>query len=171
MFGRATITLGIVPYSSLCMKYLENRWTDLHQIHTQDVFGGPSLGRVWRSRLKLPGTKQHFSALSAACVRFMFGKTSLAFSLIIFFANDCKRYEHVKAHCTCYTCIYIYSVSYMCSFCLNPVYTIQPVVKPVVQPVWQPVECLYTRCNRLSIRFDNRFENGFDHRLYRVNGA
>jgi len=29
--------------------------------------------------------------------------------------------------------------------------------------VWQPVECLYTRYNRLSDRFDNR--------LYRVNGS
>ena len=28
-----------------------------------------------------PGTKRHFSALSAACVRFVFGKTSLASSL------------------------------------------------------------------------------------------
>jgi len=28
------------------MKYLGNRWTDLRQIHTEDVFG-PSLGRVW----------------------------------------------------------------------------------------------------------------------------
>jgi len=48
---------------------------------------------------------------------------------------------------------------------LNPVYTIQPVeavVKAVVQPVWQPVGCLFTRCSRLSNRFDNR--------LYRVNG-
>jgi len=26
--------------------------------------------------------KRHFSAVSAACVRFMFGKTSLAFSLM-----------------------------------------------------------------------------------------
>jgi len=47
------------------------------------------------------------------------------------------------------------------------VYTIQPFVKPVVKRVWQPVECLYTRYNRLSNRFDNRFDN----RLYRVNGA
>jgi len=37
------------------------------------------------------------------------------------------------------------------------VYTIQPVVKPVVKRVWQPVECLYTRYNRSSIRFDNQF--------------
>jgi len=40
------------------------------------------------------------------------------------------------------------------------VYTIQPFVKPVVKQVWQPVECLYTRYNR--------FDNGFDNRLYRV---
>jgi len=25
--------------SYLCMKYLRNRWTDLRQIHTEDVFG------------------------------------------------------------------------------------------------------------------------------------
>jgi len=76
------------------------------------------------------------------------------------------------------------------TFQLYPVYMIQPVVNPVVQPdlttgwtnsgcsvvrstgcqtglttswVWQPVECLYTRYNRLSNRFDNR--------LYCVNGA
>jgi len=30
---------------TLCMKYLGNHWTDLRQIHTEDVFG-PSLGRV-----------------------------------------------------------------------------------------------------------------------------
>jgi len=36
----------------LCMKYLRNRWTDLHQIHTEDVFSA-SLGRVWRSRSKV----------------------------------------------------------------------------------------------------------------------
>jgi len=41
-------------------------------------------------------------------------------------------------------------------YCLNPVYTIQPVVKPVVQPVWQPVGCLFTRYSRW---FDNRYDN------------
>ena len=51
----------------LCVKYLGNRWTDLRQIHTEDVFG-PSLGRVWRSRSR---------SISAACVRFVFEKTSL----------------------------------------------------------------------------------------------
>jgi len=59
--------------------YLGNRWTNLRQIHTKDVFG-PSLGRVWRSRSRSPGTNTAFLALSAACVRFMFGKTSLASS-------------------------------------------------------------------------------------------
>jgi len=32
----------------LCVKYLGNCWTDLRQIHREDMFG-PSLGRVWRS--------------------------------------------------------------------------------------------------------------------------
>jgi len=41
----------------------------------EDVFG-PLLG-VWRSRSKIKVTweKRHFSALSVACVRFMFGKS------------------------------------------------------------------------------------------------
>jgi len=33
-------------------KYFWNRWTDLRQIHGEDVFG-PSLGRVWMSRSKV----------------------------------------------------------------------------------------------------------------------
>ena len=33
----------------LCVKYLWNCWTALHQIHRENVFG-PSLGRVWMSR-------------------------------------------------------------------------------------------------------------------------
>ena len=54
----------------LCMKCLGNRWTDLRQIHTEDVFG-PSLGQVWRSRSKANNTRDQmaFSALSAACVQ------------------------------------------------------------------------------------------------------
>ena len=62
----------------LCTKYLGNCWTDLYQIHRQDMFS-PSLGRVWRSRSKVigsPGTKTAFLALLAACVWFMFCKTS-----------------------------------------------------------------------------------------------
>jgi len=61
------------------------------------------------------------------------------------------------------------------------------IVKPVVKRVWQPFECLYTRYNRLSNRFDsrlyrvysqlsnrrlsNRLLNRFDNQLYRVNGV
>ena len=60
-----------------CMKCLGNRRMDLGQIHKKDVFV-PSLGQVWSSRS--PGTKTAFSALSAAYVRFVFGKTSLASS-------------------------------------------------------------------------------------------
>ena len=67
-----------------CIKHLRNHWTDLRQIHTEDVFG-PSLGQVWRSRSNVKGQghqeqKWHFLALSAACVcvLFMFGKTFLA---------------------------------------------------------------------------------------------
>jgi len=69
----------------LCVKYLWNRWTDLHQIHTEDVFG-PSLGRVWRSRSKAKVTRnktRHFLALLADCMHFVFGKTSLASSVVV----------------------------------------------------------------------------------------
>jgi len=58
-----------------CMKYLRNRWTDLRQIHREDVFG-PSLGRVWMSWSKIKvirDKKLHFSDLSAACMQFMLG--------------------------------------------------------------------------------------------------
>ena len=53
---------------------------------------------------------------------------------------------------------------------LSPVYTIQPVVKPVVQlsnRFDNRVKCSYTRYNRLSNPFDNRYDNW----LYRVNGV
>jgi len=72
----------------VCMKYLRNRWMDLCQTHTEDVFS-LSLRRVWRSRFSgtlnpthslTRGKKQHFSALSAIYMQFMFGKTSLASS-------------------------------------------------------------------------------------------
>jgi len=55
---------------------------DLRQIHTEDMFMVPPLDefedQCQKSRSQ--GTKTAFSALSAACVRFMFGKTSLASS-------------------------------------------------------------------------------------------
>jgi len=94
-----------VSFFCLCIKYLWNCCADLHQIHMEDVFG-PSLERVWMSRS--PGTKRavysyhprqrrngtcwlqitlcssrrdHFVAAGGdfgCCVRFIFGKTSLA---------------------------------------------------------------------------------------------
>jgi len=63
----------------LCVKYLGNRWTDLRQIHTEDVFG-PSLGRVWRSRSR---------SISAACVRFVFEKN--IFALVFWFFAAARR--------------------------------------------------------------------------------
>jgi len=63
----------LVLVSSLCTKYLGNRWTDMRQIHTEDVFC-PSLGQIWGRR-----------SISAACVLFMFGKT---FLLCLFYNNE-----------------------------------------------------------------------------------
>jgi len=40
----------------LCIKYLRNRWTDLCQICMEDLFG-PSLGGVWRSKIKVTRDK------------------------------------------------------------------------------------------------------------------
>jgi len=70
--------------SWLCIKYLRNRWTDLRQIH---MFG-PSVGWVWRSKSKVKGQghrdkQRHFSALSVACVRFVFRKISLVSSFYL----------------------------------------------------------------------------------------
>jgi len=39
------------------------------------------------------GQKQHFSALLAACVRFMFGKTSLASGLFLVFEPEISVYK------------------------------------------------------------------------------
>ena len=67
------------------------------QIHIEVVFG-PSTGRVWRSRWKVKGQsqghqgqKRYFSALSAAWVQFMFGKTSLASSFVCLFTFSILR--------------------------------------------------------------------------------
>jgi len=58
----------------------------------------------------------------------------------------------------------------------NPVYTIQSVIKPVVQPGL--TTGLTTMLNEQTVRSTgcqtwlyNRLDNGFDNRLYRVNGA
>ena len=62
MFVRAAITFGICPHSNfhlfcLSLKYLWNRWTDLRQIHREDVFD-PLLKITWMSRLKVKVTKE-----------------------------------------------------------------------------------------------------------------
>jgi len=51
--------LFLVPsvcFICLQVKYLGNQWTDLRQIHTQDVFG-PSIRWVWQSRSKVKVTR------------------------------------------------------------------------------------------------------------------
>jgi len=82
----------------LCVKYLGNHC----QIRTEDVFG-PSLGRVWRSRSKSPGTKTAFSALSAACVRFMFGKTSLTSSSLSVLQTCGRSQNYWRSRLTVFT--------------------------------------------------------------------
>ena len=66
----------------LCMKYLGNCWTDLRQIHTEDVFG-PLHGRVWRSKVEGQG-HQGQKLFFGSFVRFIFSKTSLASSVSLF---------------------------------------------------------------------------------------
>ena len=61
-----------------------NRWTDLRQIHTEDVFC-PSLGWVWRSRSKVTSDKKrHFRPFRRPACGLCLAKTSLASSLNIF---------------------------------------------------------------------------------------
>jgi len=70
--------LALSDFFCLCMKYLGNRWMDLHQIHREDMFG-PCLGEFEGQGHQ--GQKWHFSTLLAVCMmRFMFCKTVLAFS-------------------------------------------------------------------------------------------
>ena len=66
----------------LCTKYLGNRWMDLRQIQTEDVFGS-SLRRVWRSSSKVKVSRDTKYSIFWPCMRFMFGKTSLASSFIL----------------------------------------------------------------------------------------
>ena len=42
--------LWLLCFFCLWTKYLRNRWTDLRQIHMEDVFGR-SFGRVWMSKV------------------------------------------------------------------------------------------------------------------------
>jgi len=76
-FGAVCVFLFVYEIS-------RDRWTDLNQIHTEDMFG-PSLGRVegqgHRSKVKVTRDQnRNFSARPATCVRFMFCETSLASS-------------------------------------------------------------------------------------------
>jgi len=133
------------------MKYLGNRWTDLRQIHTEDVFG-PSLGQVWtlkvkvkgqRSRSDNQGQKRHFSALLASCVRFMFGKTSLASSLFAF-TVCCSCLFLLCNACVCHainkrqlTYLLIFLLFFSCTGCHKslPMTTVSPGWD--VSPNWQ----------------------------------
>ena len=112
------------------MKYLWNRWMDLHQIQTEDVFG-PSLEWVWMSRSKVKFTrdiKQHFSALLVACMHFVFGKTSLLYAV------NCGRFcfwcHHSVFFCLC--------VKYLrnCWMNMHQIHT-EDVFHPLLGWVWR----------------------------------
>jgi len=74
---------------SLCMKYLGNRWTDLRQIYAENACLVPRSdefeGHGQRSKVKVTRDKNGIFGPSAACVRFMFGKKSLASSFFLLF--------------------------------------------------------------------------------------
>jgi len=80
----------------LCMKNLGNRWTDLRQIHTEDVFG-LSLGRVWKwgQRSRSPGTKTAF------CGRFggLRGLCLVKHLYPLVLEWSCKKYCVLLYHC------------------------------------------------------------------------
>ena len=86
--GKVWSAIALFVYENLISPEPLN--ADLCQIHTEDVFD-PSLGIIWSSRSKVKGQdhqrqKRHFSAFSAACVRFMFGKRSPASGLLTYLA-------------------------------------------------------------------------------------
>jgi len=82
----------------------------MHQVPTEDVFG-PSLGRVWMSWSKVKvirDKKTAFLSLLAACVQFVFGKTSLASCFhwismtegsVCLLLNHCCCWVHLQAVC------------------------------------------------------------------------
>ena len=86
---------GAVCDFCLCMKYFGNRWTDLRQIHMEDVID-PLLRHVWMSRSVVKGQGHHGTKTAffgaVACVRFMFGKTSLSLIRLILFVT-CFRIQ------------------------------------------------------------------------------
>ena len=98
----------------LCMRCLGNRWTDLCQIHTEDVFG-PTLGRVWRSKVKVTRDKKmKFSAFLAACMQCMFGETSLTSSSV-----SCLKHDHtIAAYCVAVHWLYPMFLLIL-SFCIR----------------------------------------------------
>jgi len=49
LFFRAVSLVFLFEY-----EIYRERWTDLRQIHKEDMFG-PSLGQVWRSRSEVKG--------------------------------------------------------------------------------------------------------------------
>jgi len=71
--GRFCFFAPSVCVFCLCTKYLGNCWTDLRQIHLEEVFG-PSIGRVWRSGSKVKvsrdknGIFRPFGGLREVCV-------------------------------------------------------------------------------------------------------
>jgi len=65
---------------------------------TQKTFS-PLLRRVCRSKVKVTiDKKRHFLAILAACMQFVFGKTSLAFSMFLYYHQHWTEYI-VMCHC------------------------------------------------------------------------
>ena len=53
---RKVLFLALSVAFYFCMKHLWNRWTDLRQIHREDMFG-PSLRRIWMWESKVKVTR------------------------------------------------------------------------------------------------------------------
>jgi len=122
LFLVLSVTFYLFVFFCLWIKYLGNCWTNFCQIHREDVFG-PSLGWDWMSRSKVKVTRDKYSphwkcivtwtlqitssssrwdhsvaaggdASAAACMQFMFGKTSLALVRVFMqstFSNVCEE--------------------------------------------------------------------------------
>jgi len=82
---------GAVSLWFLCMKYIGNRWTDLRQIHMEEVFNWS----LARTSLKVKVKGQGHQWKNTACLQFVFGKTSLGRSLniIVFKLFDITLFE------------------------------------------------------------------------------
>jgi len=100
----------------LCMKYIRNRWTDLRLfcdkftrkmclVPRSDEFEGQGQ----RSKVKVTRDKKTvLSVLSAACVRFMSGKTSLASSFLFILYYSVFRLTGRCLCCVRFNCFSIY---------------------------------------------------------------